>query len=165
MLDRVKNLLMESNRMYHYLFKYGLLGVSILLAVISIVSWFAPELITVNEEPGTQDISNTSILAVIAVLAFLFFLLIRDRFVIVELGNQSIKIKQSGQEKTVSWLDVEQVKLIPFVYPPLYKLRSKDNPEAVWFNTEPHYIGVNGFVSDLSEMGDLIKKKKRELNI
>ena len=32
---------MESNIMYHYLFKYGLLGVSILLTAISALSWFA----------------------------------------------------------------------------------------------------------------------------
>lgn len=151
--------------MYHYLFKYGLLGVSILLAATSVVSWSAPELITLNGAPATQDIFNTSILALIAVLAFLLFLLIRDKFVIVELGNQSIKIKQKGQEKTISWLEVDQIKLIPFVYPPLYKLRSKGDAETVWFNTEPHYVGVNGFVSDLSEMGALIKRKKRELNI
>jgi hypothetical protein len=156
---------MESNKTYHYLFKYSLLGVSMLLTVGTIISWIAPESMTVNGEPGTQDLWTTLIFGLISVLSFLVFLLIRDNFAIVELGNQTIKIKHKGQDKTVSWLDVEEVRIIQFVYPPLYKLRTKESKETVWFNTEPHYIRVNGFVTDISDMGDLIRKKKRELGI
>jgi hypothetical protein len=156
---------MESNKTYHYFFKYSLLVASILLTVGAIVSWFAPESMTVNGQPGSQDLSITITFGLIGVLAFLVFVLIRDKFAIVELGNQTIMIKHKGEDKTVSWLDVEQVKLIQFVYPPLYKLRTKAIDETIWFNTEPNYISVNGFVTDTSEMGDLIKKKKRELGI
>ncbi|MBT1706446.1 hypothetical protein [Chryseosolibacter indicus] len=156
---------MESNRTYYYLFKYSLLGVSILLAIVAIVSWIAPELMTVNGQPGARDLLTTLIFALIAVIAFLVFLLIRDKFAIVELGNQTVKIKHNGQDKAISWLEVEEVKLIQFIYPPLYKIRIKDSDETIWFNTESNYISVNGFVIDTSDMGDLIKKKKRELGI
>ena len=156
---------MESNKTYHYLFKYSLLGVSILLTVGAIVSWIAPESMTVNGQSGTQDLSTTLIFALIALIVFLVFLLIRDNFAIVTLGNQTIKIKHKGQEKTISWLEVEKVKLIQFVYPPLYRLRTKDNEETIWFNTESNYIRINGFITDISDMGGLIKKKKRELGI
>ncbi|WP_157963325.1 hypothetical protein [Algoriphagus litoralis] len=156
---------MESNKTYHYLFKYCLLGVSILLTLGAILSWFAPESMTVNGQPGTRDSLTTLTFGLIAITALLVFLLIRDKFAIVEMGNQTIKIKHNGQDKTVSWLEIEEVKLIQFVYPPLYKLRTKDSEKTVWFNTESNYISVNGFVTDISDMGDLIKKKKRELGI
>jgi len=156
---------MESDRTYHYFFKYSLLGISIFLMIAAIVSWIAPELMIVNGHPGTRDLLTTLIFGLIAVVAFLVFLLIRDKFVIVELGNQTIKIKYKSQDKTISWVEVEEVKLIQFVYPPLYKLKTKDSEEVVWFNTKPNHININGFVTDISDMGDLIKKKKRELGI
>ena len=52
-----------------------------------------------------------------------------------------------------------------FVFPPLYKLTIKDNEKTVWFNTEPNYTSIGGYSTDNSEMGNLIKKKKRELSL
>ena len=156
---------MESNRTYHYLFKYSLLGVGIMLIISAIVSWIAPESMTINGQPGTQDITTTMIIGLMGVIAFLVFLLVKDKFAIVELGNQTIKIKHNGQHRSVLWLDIEKIELIQFVYPPLYRLKTKDTEDTVWFNTKPNYLSFNGFVADLSEMGDLIKKKKRELEI
>lgn len=118
-----------------------------------------------NGKPAIREVSTTLILGLFAIFSLIVFLIIRDKFVIVKLGNQTINIKYKGQERAVSWLDVEQVKLIQFVYPPLYKLKTKDSENTIWFNTEPNFISANGFMKDLSDMGDLIKKKKRELGI
>lgn len=156
---------MESNKTYHYFFKYSLLGVSALFAVGTVISWIAPESMTVNNQPGTRDLFATMIFGLVTVLAFLIFLVIRDKFVIVELGNQTLKITHKGEEKTISWLDIEEIELIQFVYPPLYKLRTKESEETVWFNTESNYISINGFMRDISGMGGLIKRKKKELGI
>jgi hypothetical protein len=156
---------MKSNKTYHYFFRYSLLAVSILLTGVAIGFWFSPESIAVNGSPGTQDISTTLIFGLFGVLAFLIFLVIRHKFAIVELGNQAIKIKHRGEEKSVSWLEVEEIKLVQFVSPPLYKLKIKNNDETILFNTEPNYASINGFVTDLSDMGDFVKKKKQELGI
>src|SRR5688572_12159438 len=128
---------MESDRTYHYFFKYSFLGVGILLTVGTLVSWVAPESMTVNGQPGTQDIATTIIFGLFSILAILIFLAIKDKFAIVDLGNQTIKIKHNGQDRSVSWLDVEEIKLIQFVYPPLYRLKTKDTEKTIWFNTEP----------------------------
>ncbi|SHO61841.1 hypothetical protein [Algoriphagus zhangzhouensis] len=156
---------MESNKTYHYILKYGFLGISILLIILSIVSWVAPASMILNGKPAIREVSTTLILGLFAIFSLIVFLIIRDKFVIVKLGNQTINIKYKGQERAVSWLEVEQVKLIQFVYPPLYKLKTKDSENTIWFNTEPNFISANGFMKDLSDMGDLIKKKKRELGI
>jgi hypothetical protein len=151
---------MESNRTYHYVFKYSLLGVGLFLIISAILSWIVPESMTINGQPGTQSIITTSCFTLVGALAILFFILIKDKFAIVELGNQTIKINHNGHQRSVSWLDIEEIKLIQFVHPPLYRLKTKDTEDTVWFNTEPNYISVNGFVTDRSEMGDLIKMKK-----
>jgi hypothetical protein len=93
------------------------------------------------------------------------FLSIKDKFAVVEVGNQTITIKQNGKVKTFQWIEIESVSQFQFVFPPLYKLTFKDNGKTVWFNTEPNYISVGGFTIDDSEMGNLIKKKKRELSL
>lgn len=156
---------MQSNRIYYYLFKYCLLGFSIALVSISLIFWIAPESLTNDGEPGTQDISTTLVFGLIGILFFLLFILVKDKFAIVELGNQAIKINHRGEERTVTWLDVESISQIQFVSPPLYRIKIKNDDETIWFNTESRYISVGDYVTDLGEMGDLIKKKKKELGL
>jgi hypothetical protein len=156
---------MESNRTYHYLFKYVFLFVGLLIMIVPVISYFFPDSVEINGETGTTDLTTTAIFGLLGLIAILIFFAIKDKFAIVELKNQTIIIKQNGEERAVNWLDVTSVSQIQFVQPPLYKLKTKDNDETIWFNTEPRFVSVNGFTSDLSEMGDLIKKKKRELGV
>lgn len=156
---------MESNKFYHYVFKFSFLAIAVIVGIVTIQSWLYPESVTVNGEPGTRDPFESLIFSLISVAAFLIFLLLKDKFAIVKLGGQNITIQNKRQHKHLPWQDVEEIKQIGFIYPPLYKLKTKDSPESYWFNTEPTYLNVGGFVTDLSDMGQLIKKKKEELGI
>jgi hypothetical protein len=156
---------MESNRLYHYCFKFSFLAVSLVIGMVVILSWLNPASVNVDGEPGVKDPFELLVLSLISLAAFLLFLLVKDKFAIVKLGGQNVTIQHKGQHKKVSWQDVEEVKQIRFIFPPLYKLEIKDLPESYWFNTEPIYFNVSGFVSDMSDMGQLIKKKKKELGI
>jgi hypothetical protein len=156
---------MESNRTYHYLFKYAFLIVGLLTMIVPVISFVFPESVEINGETGSTDFTTTIIMGLIGLTVLLIFFVIKDKFAVVELGNQTITIKQNGEERTVNWLDVVSVSQIQFVQPPLYILKTKDADETIWFNTEPKYISINGFTSDLSEMGELIAKKKRELGL
>jgi hypothetical protein len=156
---------MESNRTYHYFFKYAFLVVGILIAIVPVISFVFPDSVEINGETGSTDLTTTIIMGLLGLIAILVFFVIKDKFAIVELRNQTITIKQDGEERTLNWLDIDSVSQIQFVQPPLYKLKTKDSGETIWFNTEPQYISINGFNSDLSEMGELITKKKRELGL
>jgi hypothetical protein len=156
---------MESNRIYHYFFKYVFLAVGLLIMIVPVISFVFPDSVEINGETGSMDLTTTIIMALFALIAILIFFVIKDKFAIVEIRSQTITIKQGGEERTVKWLDIESVSQIQFIQPPLYKLKAKGSDETIWFNTEPKYISVNGFTSDLSEMGELITKKKRELGL
>jgi hypothetical protein len=156
---------MESNRTYHYFFKYAFLVVGLLIAIVPVISFVFPDSVEINGETGSTDLTTTIIMGLLGLIAILVFFVIKDKFAIVELRNQTITIKQDGEERTLNWLDIDSVSQIQFVQPPLYKLKTKDSDETIWFNTEPQYISINGFTSDLSEMGELITKKKRELGL
>jgi hypothetical protein len=156
---------MESNRIYHYFFKHVFLLVGLLIMIVPPISFIFPDSVEINGETGSVDSFTTIIMELIGLIAVVVFFVIKDKFAIVELKNQTITIKQNGEERTVNWLDVVSVSQIQFIQPPLYKLKTKDSVETIWFNTEPKFISVNGFTSDLSKMGELIKKKKRELGL
>lgn len=156
---------MESNRLYHYLFKYVFLIAGLSIMIIPVISFVFPDNVEINGETGSTDSITTFIMGLIGLLLVLVFFVIKDKFAIVELRNQTITIKQNGEERTLNWLEVDSVSQIQFIQPPLYKLKTKESEETIWFNTEPKFVSINGFTSDLSEMGDLIAKKKRELGL
>ena len=112
-----------------------------------------------------QSIVTTLIFGLIGIGCFLIFIAIKDKFVIVKLGGQNVTINNGENERIINWIEVESLSLLQFVYPPLYKLKVKGDNKVYWFNTESQFINVGGFTSDTSEMGALIKKKKRELGI
>jgi hypothetical protein len=108
---------------------------------------------------------STIIIGLIGFVFILLFVAIKDKFAMVELENQTIKITNNEEEKSVEWYDIDSLKQMQFIFPPLYSLKIKDSDETIWFNTEARYISINGFTIDTSNMGELIKKKKRELGI
>ena len=156
---------MESNNLYHKTLRYLFLGLGIIMLITSTLSWFFPELFWVNGEKMEQSIVTTLVFGMIGIVSFLIFIAIKDKFVIVKLGGQNVTIKNGENERKINWMEVESLSLIQFVYPPLYKLKVKGDEKVYWFNTENEFIKASGFVKDLSDMGDLIQKKKRELGI
>jgi hypothetical protein len=162
---RTKRQLMQSDKLYYRLFKYGLLFVGLLILVLALTSWFITDSMTINGEKGTRDIFVTSILGLFGLVFILTFIAIKDKFAVVKLGNQTIQIEHRGQDVVVNWLDVESISQIQFVHPPLYKIKTRGNESILWFNTEPKYFNIAGFVTDISDMGEFIKKKKKELGI
>jgi hypothetical protein len=92
-----------------------------------VVSFISPDFVTTTSNGVTEqtDPSDTIIFGLFGILFILIFLAIKDKFAIVELENQTVKIKQRGQERIVNWLEIEQLKQIQFVSPPLYKLKNE----------------------------------------
>jgi hypothetical protein len=156
---------MESNRIYYYFFKYVFLVAGLLIAAVPTISFVFEGRIEINGEVGSIDWTTAVIMLLLGLIAVLVFFLIKDKFAIVVLENQTITIKQNGEERTIDWLDVMSVSQFQFVQPPLYALKTKDSDQTIWFNTEPKYISINGLTSDISAMGKLITKKKMELGL
>ncbi|WP_192347369.1 hypothetical protein [Algoriphagus sp. Y33] len=154
---------MESNKTYHLLFKYGLLGIGLLVIFVPLLSFVFPSAVELNGEAGVMSPITTSVFGIIGVILIVLFFSIKEKFAVVEVGNQTITIKQNGEEKIFEWLAIDSISQFHFIFPPLYSLKIKD--KTVWFNTEPKYTSVGGYTTDHSEMGNLIRKKKRELGI
>lgn len=156
---------MKSDKFAFVGLKYGLLILGTLFLIVPTMNYIDPELATFNGEHKQMDTFSFLLFILIGLIAVLVFLLFQDKYVMVELGNQSIKIRNGKEIIEVNWLDVESVVLLHFVFPPLYKLRIKGHADYFLFATQRSGLSIAGYTKDFSEMGSLIKKKKRELGI
>ena len=156
---------MESIKETYYGFKYLPLIIGVLLISFPVLNYFNPESTTVNGEAVQLDPWLSLIIVLCGCLAILVFLYFKESYVMVEIGNQAIRIKDGNEELLVNWIDVESVSLLYFIFPPLYKLRIKGYDDYFLFTTGRTGLQIAGFTKDMSEMGDLINKKKKELGI
>ena len=156
---------MESNKAYFTFFKFAPLGIGALLMTSATISYFNPHLIKLNGKPMEKDLFITLIFALIGIFFLILFFAIKDKFVWVKMGGQTIEINSGSIKEKVNWLDVESISQIQFVSPPLYSIKLKGKETTHWFNTSNHFMQAGGFTKDMSDMGSLIKKKKRELGI
>ncbi|MBN7817990.1 hypothetical protein [Algoriphagus pacificus] len=156
---------MESHKTSYTLFKFAPLGIGIIILTSAIISYFYPHLIIMNGEPMEKDLFITLIFALIGIFFLILFFAIKDKFVWVKMGDQTIEINSGSIKEKVNWLDVESISQIQFVSPPLYSIKLKGKETTHWFNTSNHFMQAGGFTKDMSDMGSFIKKKKRELGI
>jgi hypothetical protein len=156
---------MESDKSAYFTLKYGFLLFGVIWMMGPILMYLFPENSTYNGEPGPPDIWTSVGTMLFGSLFVLPFLWLRKRFVFAKVGNQIIQLKHQGKVIENNWLDVESVKMIPFVYPPVYKIRYKGQESYFLFTTGRFSLNIAGFTFDWSAMGTLIKKKKKELGI
>lgn len=156
---------MESDLSGTYFMKYIFLILSVVFALLAAVSWFAPELVSFNGAPIVFGLPELILLGFVIVIFFLVHLLISDLFVQVNLDHQRIKFTRKGKHEEYTWNEVESIRQVPSVSPPLYKLKFKDESGYLLFITKRSHIQFGWAVTDLSEMGEFIKEKKIHFGI
>jgi hypothetical protein len=156
---------MQSNKTVYYSYKYAPIAIGFFFIFFPTLAHLDPENATFNGEPGPPDVWTTIIFILVGILIALISFLFTDKLVIVEMNHQMLSIKKGDKVIEVNWVDIENMKMLPAFFPPLYKLRLKEYEGYFLFNTSRWGAQVMGFTWDWSDMGDLIKKKKKELGI
>ncbi|MEQ8534676.1 MAG: hypothetical protein RIB86_22680 [Imperialibacter sp.] len=75
------------------------------------------------------------------------------------IGKSKILIADHRKEYEYTWLDVEEISLDRFFC--IYKLKIKEKPH-IYFSS---YGAVTWLFGDVSDMGMIIEKMKRELDL
>ena len=119
---------MQSDRSVYYTFKYLPIAAGAFFIFIIVSSYLYPENSTFNGEPGPPDVWTALIFILVGILLIILPFLYLNRLVIVELTQQKIKIKnkKGGEVLEFNWLEVEDIDMLPAIFPPLYKLRLKN---------------------------------------
>jgi hypothetical protein len=149
---------MKSDRLVYFLGKYFTLLVSFGILVGIVI-----EIIN-GLKTGDWDSDRLFIETIIGATCFALYFGFRDKFVMLELGNQKIKIQKGKDLIEVNWLDVESISQSRFSGLGLYNLRVRNIDGYFLFGTGSA-INIAGHIIDDSELATLIEKKKRELNI
>lgn len=157
---------MESDKSVFYAFKYLPIVAGLFLIAFTLLMHLNPANSTFNGEPGAPDLWSTAIIVLIGILVGLLPLLYTNKLVLMEVGSQTIRItKDDNSVLEFTWMEVDTVNMVPFIFPPLYKLRIKDTDDYYLFNTTRWGAQFLVFTWDWSDMGTLIRKKKEELGI
>lgn len=156
---------MESDKSVYYTFKYLPFAIGLLFIAGPLLAHIFPENATFNGEPGPPDFWSTAIFVLVGAVLLLIPFLYIWKLVIVQLSNDMIRIKKANEVVELTWLDVDDVRMLPGIFPPLYKLRIKNYEGYFLFNTGRW--GAQFLIStwDWSEMGNLIKRKQKELGM
>ncbi|MEQ8811259.1 MAG: hypothetical protein RIE59_19465 [Imperialibacter sp.] len=94
-----------------------------------------------------------------SVLFITITLVIWRKFKIVCIGKSKILIADHRKEYEYTWLDVEEISLDRFFG--IYKLKIREKPH-IYFSS---YGAVTWLFGDVSDMGMIIEKMKRELDL
>uniref|UniRef100_UPI00404B7C66 hypothetical protein n=1 Tax=Fulvivirga sp. TaxID=1931237 RepID=UPI00404B7C66 len=156
---------MRSDLTVYLTYKYLPMVLGAFLILVPLFGYLHPENSTFNGAPGPPDIWATVIFLLLGLILVLIPFTYKERIIIVELNNLSIKIEKEGQLVDRSWLDVEYVRMLPVLFPPLYKLKFKNDDDYYLFNTSRWGAQFLFFSWDWSGMGSLIKRKKKELDL
>ncbi|NOS93073.1 MAG: hypothetical protein HOP30_14210 [Cyclobacteriaceae bacterium] len=147
--------MIKSSTILKYIGQYGFL--------VGAISWIGGSAFdTVNGlltgNWNTDEILARGAIGLIHLMAFLYF---RNKFVVVELGMQKVKIIKDKETIETTWQNVESVNRFVFSSPPIYTIRVKD--------IEGYFIFWNSAINllwyDDSELGELISQKKKMLDI
>jgi hypothetical protein len=77
---------MQSNKTYHIIFKFGLLGIGILFWLFPHFHGFFPQLIVMNGESTERDFVITNVFSLIGISQIILFFLIKNKLVWKVLG-------------------------------------------------------------------------------
>ena len=144
--------MLRSSKILKYIWQYFFLFLGLSSIGNSLYNAFA--------EMRPWNTSETYFLSIPGLIFILVFFYLRDKFVVVELGSQKVKIYKDDEVLERTWLEVESVKRFLFSAPPIYILRLNDSGGFFIFcNSEISLFG------DDSEMGMLIQKKKKDYDL
>jgi hypothetical protein len=134
--------------------KYFVLGIGLVLIALGIRAYVVE-----------KDIYEGGGLIGSGVCAWLIWRSYHRNVVRVSLGGQQITIIKGSFKESVSWMEVEKIKSILWVDFPLYVLTIKDRLGYYLFTTQRRFVNFGFGSKDLSDMGDCIQRKKKELEI
>lgn len=110
-----------------------------------LIAYIYPENSTFNGEQGPPDLFTTMVIVLIGLLIVLIPFLYMDKMVIASVNNQKITIRKGEDVIEFYWIDVEKINMLPFLFPPLYKLRVKNYDGYFLFNTTRWGAQLLGF--------------------
>ncbi len=149
--------MVEASPVKVFLARYFFLG-------FAFIQWLVATALLVRFPATNKNIFTTLVFITLGMLFFTLYLVVSARIKRVAVGKNKIVIIEGDRNIRFDWPEVKSLKIVPFFN--LYRLKIKGKKKPIYFfpskNIDPPY----GFMTkDTSKMGDIVKKKKKKLNI
>lgn len=156
---------MESDKVQTIFFKNIFLLIAILAGLVAIVTWFSSDGVMINDVKRKLQPSEFGLIVSIICIFLPLHILTTNCFVRVKLSGHEIQILDGSELIQTNWNEVQLIRKIPTVVPALYRLRLKNNKKLFLFTTKPVFLQFDLGSVDASEMGELIRERKKQYRL
>lgn len=140
-----------------YMAKFFFLGFGLL-------QWAVAAILSLRFESTPKNASAALIFLCIGSIMMVIFFYLNSSMRRVAIGKNKIVVIESGKNLRVEWPEVKSINLIPIFH--LYRLKLKTRKTPIFFfpskNIEPAY---DLLAQDISKMGEIVSKRKKEFGI
>ncbi len=155
----------QSDKFQYYFVKYAFIFFGSLFFVVFIALILTNAEITINVEKENATFQNIFPFFLFPLIFGLIGLYLNKKLKLVKLNDSQFEISDSNYQRISNWEDIEKIKMLRLVAPPMYTVKFLDEDKAHLFVTRNSFISIAVYTWDLSEMGKIIKRKKRQLGI
>ncbi len=149
--------MVEANPVKYYFAKYFFLGFSLL-------QWLVASTIFFRHPFNAKSFFIALVFITIGLLCFIFFLIVTDKVRRVAVGKNKIIVIEGDRNVRFSWPEVKSLKIVPFLN--LYKLKLKGKKGYIYFFPSQNIDPAFGLLSkDISKMGEIVQKRKKQLGL
>ena len=149
--------MVEANPIKFYLAKFFFLA-------MSFIQWIVATVILFRFPFNAKNFFVALLLITFGLVFFTIFLILNAKIKRVAVGKNKIVVIDGDRNIRFEWPEVKSLKLIPFFN--VYKLRIKGKRDPIYFFPSKNVDPAFGLIAkDTSRMGDIVEKRKRELNI
>lgn len=149
--------LKQASPIKYYLAKFFFLGFGLL-------QWTLAAILSLRWGSAPKNISVALIFLCLGSIMMVIFFYLQASMKRVAIGKNKIVVIERGKNLRVEWPEVKSINLIPIFH--LYRLKLKTRKTPIFFfpskNIEPAY---DLLAQDISKMGEIVSKRKKELGI
>ena len=132
--------------------------------VFAFIQWLVAAILLIEFSFSNRNFFISLFFVTLGLVFFYIFLLVNDKVKRVAIGKNKIVIIEGDRNSRFSWPDVKSLKIIPFFNLYKLKLRGKKNP--IYFFPAKNIDPAFGLLAkDVSKMGEIVQKKKKEFGI
>lgn len=130
----------------------------------ALIQWLVAALLLFQLTFSNKNIFIALIFVTLGLIFFYIFLVVNDKVKRVAIGKNKIVIIEGDKNSRFSWPEVKSLKIIPFFN--LYKLRLRGKRNPIYFFPARNIDPAFGLMArDVSKMGAIVEKKKKEFGI
>ena len=112
-------------------------------------------------ESSGKNVFSSLVFFTIGLIFFFIFIILNDKIKRVAVGKNKIVVMEGARNVRYEWPEVKSLKIIPFFN--VYKMKVKGRKGSIYFFPSKNIDPAFGIISkDLSRMGEIVSKRKKE---